>query len=58
MPGRSCRSIRSDGKDPTLATVIVRADGRARTGDVQQVIRICQEQGFERFALRALYKPE
>ena len=46
------------GKDPTLATVIVRADGRARTGDVQQVIRICQEQGFERFALRALYKPE
>jgi len=46
------------GKDPALATVIVRADGRARTGDVQQVIRICQEQGFERFALRALYKPE
>ena len=50
--------IEAAGKDPKQATVIVRADGRASTGDVQQVIRICQEEGFERFALRALYKPE
>jgi biopolymer transport protein ExbD len=46
------------GKDPKQATVIVRADGRASTGDVQQVIRACQEEGFERFALRAHYEPE
>jgi len=50
--------IEAAGKDPKQATVIVRADGRASAGDVQQVIRICQEEGFERFALRALYKPE
>ena len=43
------------GKDPSAATVIVRADGRAKTGEVQEIIRICQEKGFERFALRAQY---
>ena len=43
------------GKQPSDATVIVRADGRAKTGEVQEIIRICQEKGFERFALRAQY---
>ena len=43
------------GKEPGAATVIVRADGRAKTGEVQDIIRICQEKGFERFALRAQY---
>jgi len=43
------------GKEPSAATVIVRADGRAKTGEVQEVIKICQEKGFERFALRAKY---
>ena len=43
------------GRQPDTATVIVRADGRARTGEVQDIIRICQEKGFERFALRAQY---
>ena len=43
------------GKEPNAATVIVRADGRSKTGEVQDVIRICQEKGFERFALRAQY---
>ena len=43
------------GKEPNSATVIVRADGRAKTGEVQDIIRICQEKGFERFALRAQY---
>lgn len=42
-------------KEPTSATVIVRADGRAKTGDVQDIIKLCQEKGFERFALRAKY---
>ena len=44
-----------DGKEPSSATLIVRADGRAKTGEVQDIIRICQEKGFERFALRAQY---
>jgi biopolymer transport protein ExbD len=43
------------GREPNSATIIVRADGRAKTGEVQDIIRICQEKGFERFALRAQY---
>jgi biopolymer transport protein ExbD len=43
------------GREPAGATVIIRADGRSKTGEVQEIIRICQEKGFERFALRAQY---
>ena len=43
------------GREPSAATVIGRADGRAKTGGVQEIIRLCQEKGFERFALRAQY---
>jgi biopolymer transport protein ExbD len=43
------------GKEPNAATVIVRADGRSKTGEVQEIIRRCQEKGFEKFALRAQY---
>jgi biopolymer transport protein ExbD len=43
------------GKEPNTATVIVRADGSAKTGEVQDIIKICQEKGFEKFALRAKY---
>ena len=35
------------------ATVIIRADGRAQAGEVQDVIRLCQENGFEKYVLRA-----
>lgn len=35
------------------ATVIIRADMNAKTGIVQELIRVCQENGFEKFALRA-----
>jgi biopolymer transport protein ExbD len=50
------KSIMIDaGKQPNTATVIVRADGRAKTGEVQEIIKICQEKGFEKFALRAQY---
>jgi biopolymer transport protein ExbD len=47
--------LMESGKEPKTATVIVRADGAAKTGEVQEVIKICQEKGFERFALRAKY---
>jgi biopolymer transport protein ExbD len=43
------------GKEPDSATVIVRADGRSKTGDVQDLIKVCQEKGFEKFVLRAQY---
>ncbi|MBU6276053.1 MAG: biopolymer transporter ExbD [Planctomycetes bacterium] len=47
--------MRDAGREPAGATVIIRADGRSKTGEVQEIIRICQEKGFERFALRAQY---
>jgi biopolymer transport protein ExbD len=43
------------GKNLAEATVIVRADGRSKTGDVQELIKFCQEKGFEKFVLRAEY---
>jgi biopolymer transport protein ExbD len=44
---------RAVGKDPTSVTIIIRADESARTGLVQQIMRLCQQVGFSRFALRA-----
>jgi biopolymer transport protein ExbD len=48
--------IINSGKTPGAITVVVRADGRSQTGDVQQIIRTCQEKGFDKFVLRAEYK--
>jgi biopolymer transport protein ExbD len=35
------------------ATVIIRADRFTATGEVQNLIRVCQDNGFEKFSLRA-----
>lgn len=35
------------------ATIIIRADADARTGRVQELMKICQDTGFAKFALRA-----
>jgi biopolymer transport protein ExbD len=35
------------------ATIVIRADGAAKTGEVQEVIKICQQYKFENFRLRA-----
>ena len=35
------------------ATIIIRAHKDAKTGMVQQIIKVCQEQGYEKFTLRA-----
>lgn len=40
-------------KSPAEATIVIRADADAATGEVQKLIQICQEMKFERFALRA-----
>jgi len=41
------------GRSMKDATVIIRADRDVPAGKVQDVIRVCQETGFERFVLRA-----
>ncbi len=41
------------GKSVRGATIVIRADMAAKAGIVQEVIRACQDNGFERFALRA-----
>jgi biopolymer transport protein ExbD len=38
------------------ATVIVRGDVRTSTGRVQEIVQLCQEEKFEKFALRAKEK--
>lgn len=35
------------------ATIIIRAHKDAKTGQVQRIIKVCQEIGFEKFTLRA-----
>ncbi len=47
--------LKSQDKRASDATIIIRADGSTKTGIVQEVIALCQEEGigFEKFALRA-----
>lgn len=47
-----------NGNKPSEATVIVRADARAKAGAVQELIQKCQTNGFENFALRAKQEDE
>jgi len=35
------------------ATIIIRAHRETKTGRVQELIKVCQDSGFEKFALRA-----
>jgi len=39
--------------DPKSITVVIRADAEVPTGDVQQLIKLAQESGFEKFSLKA-----
>jgi biopolymer transport protein ExbD len=43
----------SQGKSASETTVIIRAHKDAQTGRVQELIQKCQENQFEKFALRA-----
>jgi biopolymer transport protein ExbD len=45
--------IKRQQKPIADASVIIRADRGTKTGLVQELIKKCQEQGFEKFALRA-----
>ena len=45
--------LETKGKSAGDATIIIRAHKDAKTGMVQEAIKICQELGFEKFTLRA-----
>ena len=49
---RELSVINAEGKNPGEANVIIRAHKDAAAGDVQEVIRVAQEQKLEKFALR------
>ncbi|QDT69772.1 biopolymer transport protein ExbD [Planctomycetes bacterium MalM25] len=52
--GTFLREYSSDDGENKLAqaTVVIRADLESRTGRVQEIIKACQDAGFEKFALR------
>ncbi|MBC8873905.1 MAG: biopolymer transporter ExbD [Planctomycetes bacterium] len=45
--------LRIRGKPLSDATIIIRGHREAQTGKVQDLIRVCQQTNFEKFALRA-----
>src|SRR5205823_2397106 len=45
-------------KGPIKTTVIIRAAGDVPTGAVQELIKLCQQQEFEKFVLKANNKTE
>jgi biopolymer transport protein ExbD len=50
---REIQILQALGKTVDDVTIIIRADKDCRIGEIQELIRICQDQGFESFALRA-----
>ena len=44
--------------DPKEVTIKIRADGDVPTGLVQEVIKLCQDTGYEKFAMSAMSGPE
>jgi biopolymer transport protein ExbD len=45
--------LRLKNIEAASTTIIVRADADAKTGQVEELIQICQELGFEKYVLRA-----
>ncbi|MHC4404188.1 MAG: ExbD/TolR family protein [Planctomycetota bacterium] len=45
--------VEREGGSAPEATIIIRADREAKHGEVQKVIRTCQDLGFQNFRLRA-----
>jgi biopolymer transport protein ExbD len=46
--------IESERRKVADANIIIRADKSTKTGKVQELIKVCQENQFERFVLRAM----
>jgi biopolymer transport protein ExbD len=50
---REYRYFKDVGKKPEDATIVMRSDGEVPTGLVQEAIKLAQEAGFSKFALKA-----
>jgi biopolymer transport protein ExbD len=50
---REKQLLQSLEREVENATIVIRADRDAQAGRVQELIKRCQDSGFERFALRA-----
>jgi biopolymer transport protein ExbD len=50
---REVQLLDRQNKDKANTTIIIRGDAEVETGKVQDLIRQCQDVGFERFSLRA-----
>jgi biopolymer transport protein ExbD len=46
------------GRGELSDTVVIRADDRTPFGEVYSVVAVCQDEGFRRFALKALCAPQ
>jgi biopolymer transport protein ExbD len=45
--------LKTQGKSLAAATIVIRAHKDAQTGQVQELIKVAQQVGFEKFTLRA-----
>jgi len=55
---RERQVLERTGGSVSDSTVIIRADGDVKTGLVQELIKECQAERYEKFALRAMSKKE
>ena len=53
---REVQLLDRQNKDKSKTTVIIRGDAEVETGKIQQLIKHCQDVGFETFSLRAKQK--
>jgi len=51
---REARLYQGKEIDPKSVTIKIRADAEVPTGIVQQLIELCQQSGFEKFAMSAM----
>lgn len=50
--------MQQKGKSEKEANIIIRAHQKAKMGQLQNLIKVCQEVGFEKFTLRAMNEPK
>jgi biopolymer transport protein ExbD len=51
---RESRIYAQKGIEPSEVTIKIRADAEVPTGIIQEMIKICQDAGFEKFAMSAM----
>jgi biopolymer transport protein ExbD len=55
---RERQVLERSGRKASDATIIIRADGDAKSGKVQELIKECQAEKYETFALRAMQEED